>query len=77
MMFWLPFNPIVCSLEVILKDASNRSEPRVVSRKVLPYPFDVRSSKPRDKQPRQQADIGPDTRRGTTNERPRLVHMQI
>ena len=34
-----------CSLEVILKDASNPSEPIEVARKYLPYSFDVNSSR--------------------------------
>ena len=44
-------NSSFCSLEVVLKDARDPSRPIEVARKELPYSFDVRSSKPRIKQP--------------------------
>jgi hypothetical protein len=44
-------DPSLCSLEVILKDASDPSKPIEVARKELPYSFDVKSSKPRIKGP--------------------------
>ena len=55
---------------MILKDASDPSEPIEVARKNLPYSFDVRSSKPRIKEPTsdqmQRPNISPssDIRRG-------------
>ena len=67
----LPADASFCSLEVILKNVSNPSKPRVVSRKELPYSFDVRSSRLRVKGPTsdqtQQVNIGPSSNihRGT------------
>ena len=49
-------DPSFCSLEVILKDASNPFEPMEVARKELPYFFDVRPSKPRVKEPTRTSD---------------------
>ena len=61
-MSWLTVYLSLCSLEVILKDASNPLEPIEVAREVLPYSFDVRSAPPRTKGPTsshtQQANIG-------------------
>jgi uncharacterized small protein (DUF1192 family) len=66
---------------VILKDASNPSEPIEVARKELPYTFDVKSSKPRIKEPAsdqtQQANVGIGTYPGAsfnTNMRSAATH---
>ena len=63
MISWLTSYLSYCSLEVILKDASNPFGPIEGSKKELPYSFDVRSSIPRTKQitsgHTHQANIGP------------------
>ena len=64
---------------MVLKDARDPSKPIEVARKELPYSFDVRSSKPRVKQPTgdqaQQANIGPSSnvRRGARHLGPATI----